>query len=146
MMASNGYNPELVKNLAIECSPPKIQAQRDANNRLWERAVGLLAKTNANTLQYFTLMGSHTTAVFRLMKFGGISTDERWTDASGNLQIGKLFDEVPSLRYPVQHGLKYNPDTKIYTRGFETMLASVKANTMIIKSFPCVWMVKRMSC
>ena len=132
MMASNGYNPDLVKNLAVECSPQKIQVQRDANIRIWERADGLLARSNANKLKYFTLMGSHTTAVFRIMKYGGIILDERFADASGQLQQGKLLDAVPSLKEPIDQGLKYYPDTKIYPILYSVeMLAYVEASTHI---------------
>ena len=106
MMASNGYNPQLVKCLAVQCSPGKIKEQRDANARLWERADGMLAKTNVSNLQLFTLMGSHSSAVYRIMKYGGVITDERFADGNGNLQQGKLFDAVPSLKIPCEQGLK----------------------------------------
>ena len=105
LMGSEGYNPNLIKCLAVECSPHKIQGERDANARLWERADGLLAVSNKNHLNFFTLMGSHTTAVFRLMKFGGCVLDKRFADSHGKLQSGKLFDAEPSLKIPCEKGL-----------------------------------------
>ena len=105
MMMTDGYNPALIKCLAVEVSPSKIEAQRDANARLWERADGMLAKSNKSNLKVFTLMGSHTTAVFRILKYGAIVDDPRYADASGNLQRGKLFDAQPSLKIPVESGL-----------------------------------------
>ena len=115
-LADEGYNPELVKAMCIEGSPNSdmIEGMRRANARLWANALGMLASSNAEDLDFFAFIGSHLTSAIRGYKFGIKTEREDLAGPDGMIQCGKIFDAQPSVKEPVDKGLAYIDDTKTY--------------------------------
>lgn len=113
-LASDGFNPDLVKAMAIEGSPnsPSIKDSRARNARLWKDSQGMLASSNPEDLDFFAFMGSHLTSAFRGYKFGIKTSDPKLAGDDGMLRTGAIFDAQPSLKDPVNDGLKYRDDKK----------------------------------
>ena len=113
VLSVDGYNPEIANAFAIEGIPKSssIVLQRQANDKLWDKSHGMLAKSNSSDLDYFAFIGSHLTSAFRAYKYGAKSANEELVGQDGMLMIGSLLDAQPTLREPIDNGLWYCPDT-----------------------------------
>lgn len=100
----NGFNPKKWDCSALSCPPSVKNEWLEKNQDLVARSDGLLPEIY--DMDYATGLGSHGTSALRAMKFPCRAIHASTAGADGLVSFGKIVSIQPSLRKPLEQGVK----------------------------------------